>query len=76
MDWTRQGWKVLPLDGGHISYLCTSGGSAPNGQEPPKTFDGLCVDLRSHYTDAGSAPRTRTRAPVPNPSPRQARFCP
>ena len=76
VDWTRQGWKVLPLTGGLLSYYCTSGGSAPNGQEPPKTCDGLGVDLRGHYTGAGSAPRTRTRAPVPNPSPRQARFCP
>ena len=55
VDWTAQGWKVLPRTGGLLSYHCTSGGSAPLGQEPTKTFDGLGVDLRGHYTDAGSA---------------------
>ena len=55
VDWTVEGWKIAPLGDGLISYLCSSGGSAPIGQEPTKTFEGLCVELRGHYTEAGRA---------------------
>ena len=55
LDWTSAGWKIAPLGDGLIAYLCSSGGTAPIGQEPTPTFDGLAVELRAHYGEAGRA---------------------
>ena len=53
--WTLAGWKVGPLGGGLFTLLCSAGGSAPVGQEPTPTFEGLCIELRAHYEGAGRA---------------------
>lgn len=53
LDWTITGWKIAPLGDGLIGFLAGCGGSAPVGQEPPRTFEDMAVELRGHYGPAG-----------------------
>ena len=55
LDWSIQGWKIEALGDGLIAYACACGGSCLMNQELDPSFEGMEVQLRSHYGEAGRA---------------------